>query len=57
MNALTIGLALLVAACGALNEPAIDQAMDRAIKVGGCIRAVCTFPPAKCHPSVGSCQQ
>lgn len=58
MNALTIGLALLVAACGALDDyrPQIDRAAIEAANAGYCLKIVCRYPPVACGPSAGVCK-
>lgn len=58
MNALTIGLALLVMGCAAIEGdfPALDQAMDRAARTGYCVKIKCGYPPLKCGPGVGVCK-
>jgi len=61
MNALTLLLALLVMGCAAIEGemPALDRVMDRAMRAGGCVKAVCFLPIESirdCGPSVGSCQ-
>lgn len=59
MNALTILLALLVCACAAIEGglPAIDSAATKAAQTGGCVKAVCAYPPVRCKPAVARCER
>ena len=59
MNALVIGLALLVAACGALDAraPAIDDAATRAAQTGGCLKIKCEYMPVRCRPAAARCER
>jgi hypothetical protein len=63
MNALLALLVSIVALTGALGcavieeqAPAFDRAVDSAMRVGGCLKVKCTYPPVSCGPSVGSCR-
>lgn len=59
MNALTILLALLVVGCAAIQGelPAIDTAATKAAQTGGCVKAVCSYPPVRCRPAVARCER
>lgn len=51
---------LILCLAGCVDERTIDTAMDaamtRAAEIGGCVKAVCHWPPVKCGPRVGSCR-
>lgn len=59
MNALAIGMALLVIGCAAIEGewPKMDQAMERAAKVGGCLKLICSLPLEDCRVRPSRCQQ
>jgi hypothetical protein len=52
----TAAFALIAALLGCVDTSAVDSAIDRAAKIGGCLRVVCEYPPVECAPSAGSCQ-
>ena len=59
MNATVIGLALMVVACGALEEhaPALDTAATRAAQTGGCLKIKCEYMPMRCRPAAARCER
>lgn len=59
MNALTIGLALLVMGCAAIEGemPALDTAATRAAQTGGCVKIRCEYAPVRCRPAAGRCER
>jgi hypothetical protein len=48
-------LAFLVCACAA-PLPALDAAMDRAMRAGACLRLVCDLPLDNCRIRPGVCK-
>lgn len=59
VNALTIGLVLLVIGCAAIEGelPAVDTAGTSAAQTGGCLMLRCEYMPVRCRPAVARCER
>lgn len=59
MNALAIGLALLVMGCAAIEGemPALDTAATRAQQTGACVKLRCEYFPVTCRAVVARCER